>query len=168
MQPKSSPPLDPTAIAGNIASRAEKRLAFATAYKTGRPLTEIARALGIPLRTAASWARKLKDDDALEKTLAAQLMTRAEIGQALQAIVRGPDPDLTIKASVAYARLMGLEAPQRAEVTVRSVPPSIASWLESRLITAASGDRQSIDSDDGDGPISGLLSTSCDREPLPS
>jgi len=131
---------------GRAATKAEKRLAFEAAVKAGAPIKGTADTLGVPESTARSWRSRMKRLDAAEVARNSALMSRGELAERFQRQLEraedANDGELVIKCGTAYARLMGLEAPQRSEVMVRSVPASVVSWLHARIDT-----RQADDSD---------------------
>ena len=129
---------------GRAASKAEKRLAFESAVRAGAPIKGMADRLGIPISTARNWRSRMKRLDAAEAARSAVLMSRGDLAETLQGAlsraVSADDGELIVKCGMAYARLMGLEAPTRSEVMVRSVPASVVSWLETRIVTGQSND----------------------------
>ena len=127
------------------AARAEKRVAYELARKSGHSRAESVRIAGLHRSTGKRLDEALAKGSLVPRD-ARSLLDREELAALLARVLRKAEQEsLQYVAPLAaqYSALQGLNQPVKAQLDVRHLFPGVKNWLES--LPAGSNDDDAID-----------------------
>jgi hypothetical protein len=60
-----------------------------------------------------------------------RIATRTEVAEHLSKQLKDAEPQYVASIASTLSKVMGYEAPTRSQVEIRTVPPSVQSWMDS-------------------------------------
>ena len=130
-QKRQTRPVEAAKILHRRADRVEQRIALFKAFDAGETKARSADIAGVSRNTGMAWLKQRKEDEDSDNTRRAAILSKTELAQRYSEAIDSAPAQYLAQLGGAYARLCGMDAPQRSEVTVRSVPQSVIAWLDS-------------------------------------
>jgi hypothetical protein len=128
-----------------LATRAERLIAFRQAIASGCTIVEASRAAGISERTAARWKAALEGEVVNIKDALSAIAHKSEAATILTAIARNENENAAYRVAALdkLGRFMGYEAAVRTEQIV--VNATVQQWIDSLRIAATASKTAEVD-----------------------